>query len=133
VTEGGIQGQAMAACFSPACTPRAAVGIFQANEVEAAQLAAIIDHPAWLQHGLAHGDSPPARRPGREPGIVTVEPFADAPFKGFVIRLARRDGSRAAFGAALMGPGPGTRKVVIAIAATADAARGLARDVARQP
>ena len=132
VQEGELDAVAVAGCFSPACAPAAAVGIYRARGTEAARLRVVADDPDRLARALLR---PPPPRPGR--ARATVRATAEAELwreggrTGFTVRLARSDGSRAAHGAALLLDGPdGALTIVLVVSPSGDAARRIAREVA---
>lgn len=131
VQEGSVQASAIAACFAPACGPQAAVALFRATGAEAVRLREIARDPGQLVRALA------ATRPtkvGREMRAVTSavssEPLRDGAAQGFALRIARADGSHAAFGAVLASERPGTLTVVVVVSPSPEGAKRIAREVA---
>jgi hypothetical protein len=133
VTEGGIEARAIAACFSPACPERAAVGLFRAEGREAALLSEIVADPERLKRGLAENDrhdrSPKRRHLRTE---VAVAPLREGALAGFALRLARPDGSHAAHGIVLARREQRSTSFLVVIGETEEAARRIALAVAAQ-
>lgn len=124
------QPQGIMACADAACPARLAIGVFSATGADARMLAAILDDPQKLRRALEAEDAEDKgpRRAIRT--VVAVEPWTEGAHRGFTIRLARADGSRAAHGAVLAERSSDSMRVVIAIGADAEAVRQTARDVA---
>jgi hypothetical protein len=132
VTEGGIQPLAIAGCFAPSCAPQAAVGLFRAQGAEAERLARVAEDPQRIARALPEG-KPRPRRSGSapKPQITTgAERIQEGAWRGFLLHVSRKDGSRSAFSATLTRSAGTALTVVVVVSATEDAARRIARDVA---
>lgn len=129
VTEGRIEAQAIVGCFG--CTPAAAVGLFRAEGEAGAKLLQIAGAPDALVSFLERGDAE-ARRKGRKPPniVAAADRVREGAWTGFAIRMSRPDGSRPASGVALAHSSGGSVRLLIVVAASEDAARRIARDVA---
>lgn len=131
LTGSGVEPRAISACFAEACQPRAVVALFRAEGAEARALARVLDDPAALSRAVAGRRRPGARPvpPGRA-ADVTVERRQEGPLSGVAIRLARRDGSRPAYGYALAARRGDALAGLLVVAETEDGARRLAREAA---
>lgn len=138
IGEGRIAPEAVAGCWTADCPSRLAVGVFRASGEEAEALARVLADPERLARVLRNPPPPRAgparaRKPeARVPIEVSAAPLAEGAARGFLVTLARRDGSRppvhgAAFGAR-DADGLG---VVIAVGERADAVERAARRAAR--
>lgn len=133
LTESAVQARAISACFAPECRPRAAVGLFEANGPEVDALARSLDDPAELVRILTAPPTGARAARGRVPVPavkVAVEPRLEGGLSGYAVSLARRDGSRAAFGLVLASRRAGRLVILVIVAPDDGSARRLARDVA---
>ncbi len=127
VTEGGIEARGIAACLAPGCEPALAAGLFLARGPDAARLARIADDPEGLVRALRGG------RSGKSPAagtIVSAERIRENGWRGFALRMARTDGTGAAFGTVLVRPAGGNLSAILVVAASAEATRRVTRDIA---
>lgn len=131
VVEGGISAQAIAACLDPACSPRAAIGLFTATGADAAILARLLDDPDALRRGLlARIAAAPRRSKRRAATAVEVAPRREGALTGFALRLAGADRSREAAAVVLARRRPDEIRLILIVAPTLEAADRVARDVA---
>jgi hypothetical protein len=131
VTEGGVQAEAITACFAPDCAPRAGVGLFRATGEAARTVEAVLRRPERLARHLEDRAAAAAatKRPGAGRAIQTVTPLKDGSLAGFTLAMAREDGSRAAH-AAVIGKRSGEAlRFVIVVGADEEAVRATAREV----
>lgn len=129
VTEGEIEARAIAGCLAPACAVQAGVGLFEARGRAATEIAARISHPDEIAREVTRVRLPAGAK-SRVASEVAVEPIREAGHDGVAIRIARRDGSRAAYGIVLTAPRPGSTTVLLVIAPTPEGARRIARETA---
>lgn len=135
LTESGIEPAAISACLAPECREPAAVGLFRARGRDAVILQRAARDPAALVAALSKRKAPlrPARR--RQAPVkarITAEPAQEGGTPGFVIRLARPDGSRAAAGYAVAVERQDVVTALVIVAATEAGARAIARSVIPQ-
>lgn len=139
VTEGGIRADAMAGCFSSACTAPAAVGLFTATGSDGRVVASLAADPTRLARFLAEPPKPDPRiarskgtRPPRPvPKVdVAVQRLASTQGSGFLVRMTRADGVNPAFGVVIARPHGGATTFVLVVSGSEEAARQLAQDVA---
>lgn len=133
VTESGIEADAIAACFAPACKPRVAVGLFHTAGRDAASLSDIVAHPRRLQRELERGGRKRfVRRPSSKT-VIRVERRDAGAVRGLAARLARADGGHAAYGFVNLVPrGTGQISVVLVIGEDEEAVRRIAAGVTAQ-
>ncbi len=129
VTEGEIEARAVAGCLEPACAVQAGIGLFEARGRAASEIAARIARPDDLAREVARR-RPVSRTTSRVPSEVAVERIREAGHDGVAVRIARRDGSRAAYGIVLAAAHPGSTTVLVVIASTPEGARRIARETA---
>jgi hypothetical protein len=132
VTDRAVQPVAIMGCFSPSCSPQAAVGLFRARGAEAESLARAAEDPQRLASALLEGKPrPPGLGKTPRPEVAaTAEPIREGGWRGFSLHLARKDGSRAAHGAILTRSAGGNLTVVFVVSGAGDAAERIARAVA---
>ena len=129
VTEGEIEARAVAGCLAPTCTVQAGIGLFEARGRAASEIAARIAHPDEFAREVTRIRRT-ARTTSRVPSEVAVERIREAGHDGIAVRIARRDGSRAAYGVVLAAARPGSTAVLVVIAPTPEGARRIARETA---
>jgi hypothetical protein len=99
ITESGFQAQAISACFAPACPLPAVVGVFRAQNRETFDAATALDQPARLLDMLQRDERPPAPKGRPRPPVdVNVARIDEAGLQGVTVTMARKDGTRPAFG-----------------------------------
>ena len=129
VTEGGIEARGIAACLGPGCEPAIAAGLFLARGPEAARLARVADDPDGLVRALRSG------RRGMNPAgavVVSAERIRENGWRGFALRMARPDGTGAAFGTVLVRPAGGTLSAILVIGGSDEATRRITRGIAAE-
>lgn len=142
VTEGATSARGIAGCLAPGCDPGLAVGLFQASGADADALARTADDPDALARALMQ-DRPPEKRPRarvrngavsrpRVPVVASSERIREGAWRGFVLRIARADGSQPAFGTALVRTGPRGLTAILVIGLSEGATRRVARAVAAE-
>lgn len=129
VTEGEIEARAVAGCLAPACAVQAGIGLFEARGRAASDIAARIARPDEFARDMARIRLG-SRANSPVPSEVAVERIREAGHDGVAVRIARRDGSRAAYGIVLAASRPGSTTVLMVIAPTPEGARRIARETA---
>lgn len=132
LTKSGIEPVAISACLAPECREPAVAGLFRARGPDAAKLQQAARDPAALVAALTTRRPPlrPARaRQAPVKARITAEPAQEGEAPGFVIRLSRTDGSRAAAGYVVAVERHGVVSSLVIVAATEASARALARSI----
>jgi hypothetical protein len=134
VTEGGIEPVAVAGCFTSACSPPAAVGLFRARGAAADRLARIAADPERLVAALLQAKPRPAAaaRPRAKVSAAAERLREGDGWRGFLLHLTRQDGSAGAHGAVLTRMAGGSLAVLIVVAPSGEAALRTAREVVAQ-
>ena len=143
LVQGDVQVRAVSACFDATCRPRAAVAVFDVAGRDAARLTADLADPSALKRELVarallrpnvrparSGARPAARGTSLWPPRIDVVASPGPGPPRLSVRLARPDGSRAAFGHIVALWHQGSVTFVVVIAADEDDARELAGAVA---
>lgn len=129
VTEGEIEARAVAGCLALGCAVQAGIGLFEARGRAASDIAARIAHPDEFARDMARIRLG-SRANSPVPSEVAVERIREAGHEGVAVRIARRDGSRAAYAVVLAASRPGSTSVLMVIAPTPEGARRIARETA---
>lgn len=129
VSEGEIEARAVAGCLAPGCAVQAGIGLFEARGRAASDIAARIAHPGEFARDMARTRLRSGAK-SRVTSEVAVERIREAGHDGVAVRIARRDGSRAAYGIVLAASRPGLTTVLVVIALTPEGARRIARETA---
>jgi len=131
LAEDRIEPVAIAACLSPECGQRLAVGVFRATGDAAATLAAVLADPERLARFLLTRERQPDDRRRAVRLAFNVAKARAGPAEGFIATLGRADGSRRPAQAAAFGRRDGSAvRAVLVIGEDRDAVEALARRVA---
>jgi hypothetical protein len=134
LTETAIEPVAISACIAETCREPSVAGLFRARGHQAAALRRAAGDPAALVAALtarrdADRRTTAASRKGTQPARITAERANEGGPAGFVVRLSRPDGSRAAAGYAAAIEGAGRTDLLVIVAGSEGGARELARRI----
>ena len=128
LAEDRAEPEAVALCRPPVCGPGLVVVVVRLAGAEADQAETVLRDPARLAKALAEPRDPKARFPAK----ASAKPLEVGRAHGFAIALARADGTRAAYGAAVAQRSGPDLRVAVVIGEDQESVDETARRVARE-